>query len=69
MMYSMYAKKIKVGNLGFSPVTPVTPVTLIKKSFLRPRIPKEPIVCVTSFCHQLFFPVTLVSSCIIFIYL
>src|SRR4051794_22232349 len=48
--------KKKVKKLRFFPVTVVTLVTLIKKTSFRPRIPKEPIVCITSFCHQLFFP-------------
>jgi hypothetical protein len=55
-------------------VTLVTLVTPIKKAFFRCRIRKEPIVCVTSFCHRLFFPVTLVTPiklyyfCIYFAY-
>ncbi len=53
----MYAKKNKkkVKKLRFSPVTVMISVISIKKTFFQPRIPKEPIVCVINFCHQLFF--------------
>ena len=56
-MWCIYAikNKKKVRIWPIFPVTPMPPVTLIKKTFFRPRIPKEPIICVTSFCHKFFF--------------
>ena len=54
-MWCIYAikNKKKVRIWLIFPVTPVPPVTLIKKTFFRPRIPKEPNICVTSFTSSI----------------
>ena len=52
----LYIKKIKKSRkTQIFLVTLVTPVTPIKKTFFRPRIPKEPIICVTSSVTGFFF--------------
>ena len=54
----LYKKIKKSRKTRIFLVTLVTPVTPIKNPFFRPRIPKEPIICVTGSVTSFFFLVT-----------